>query len=242
MKDGTSIGLTYSDSPPTHLSRFSGQATQGKEELNNGSRTHRQSPLSQEVSESSISDKPDKGGDSAGQFHFSIYKWASKGIVPLVMPVRAERKSKTKENVKLERCSTAKDWIVSDSTSQNDGSPAFTGSSSMKNRKQDGPTTFTSPQYGADSCQLVEGIVSAKPRLETLSSLQNVVKDVPKIAVSGHKTRAESSIYSASEIGFSGKVKGDSVNANETDKPESKPLRSLFSGSDDAQGKANFST
>ncbi|KAI4336897.1 hypothetical protein L6164_015373 [Bauhinia variegata] len=43
-----------------------------------------------------------------GQFHFSIYKWASKGV-PLAMPLRAERNSRTKERVKIERCSSTKE-------------------------------------------------------------------------------------------------------------------------------------
>ncbi|XP_054819679.1 J domain-containing protein required for chloroplast accumulation response 1 isoform X3 [Prosopis cineraria] len=64
-KDAASNGLSSSDSPATHLSRFSSHTTRGMEESKNGSGTMRPSRSSQEISDLSISDKADKGGDSA---------------------------------------------------------------------------------------------------------------------------------------------------------------------------------
>ncbi|XP_054819678.1 J domain-containing protein required for chloroplast accumulation response 1 isoform X2 [Prosopis cineraria] len=230
-KDAASNGLSSSDSPATHLSRFSSHTTRGMEESKNGSGTMRPSRSSQEISDLSISDKADKGGDSAGQFHFSIYKWASKGVVPLLMPLRTERNSRTKENVKLERCSSTKDWMVRESTSQNDNSLAYTVSSSLKNRRQDRSTTFVTPQNGSDT---LEERASAKRNLTTLSTLQNIIKDVPGSSLSSD-TRAESSICSVSGREFSGKMKEDLVQTIKTQRVESKSSHSLISKSDDTQ-------
>ncbi|XP_028794495.1 J domain-containing protein required for chloroplast accumulation response 1 [Neltuma alba] len=223
-------GLSSSDSPATHLSRFSSHATQGKEELNNGSGTLRPSRSSHEISDLSVSDKADKGGDSAGQFHFSIYKWASKGAVPLLMPLRTERNSRTKENVKLERCTSAKDWIARESTSQSDGSLANTSSSSLKSR-QHCSATFVTSQNVTDS---LDERGSAKPNLTSLSTLQNVTKDVSGSSLSSD-AKAESSINSVSEKEVSGKMKEELVQTIKTHKAESKSSHSLFSKSDGTQ-------
>ncbi|KAG5065218.1 hypothetical protein AAZX31_04G033000 [Glycine max] len=156
----------------------------------NGLKPYRQSLLSQEFSNSSTFDKTDKGSimkqdisisevlpsASNGQFHFSIYKWASKGV-PMVMPLRTERNSRNKDKAKLERCSGAKEWIVSEITTQN---PI------EYNRKQ-------------DSNQIVEQIVSAKTQLDTSTSPQTVSKDVPASSISRDTREVESSIRSTSD-------------------------------------------
>lgn len=241
---GSSNGL---GSPDSHLSRFSTQAAQRKEELKNDLKPpYRQSLLSQEFSNLNISDKADKGinmkqdpsitealpSSNNGQFHFSIYKWASKGV-PLVMPLRAERNSNTKAKVKIERCSSAKEWRVSEITTQNGSPIAYNGSSLTKNSKQGRSTTSTTTQDGADSHQIVEQIASAKAKSDTLSSLQTVVKDVPGGPISCD-ARAEPSTHSISEISFSGKT----GTANETQKLESKPSYYQFNETDEKQGKA----
>ncbi|KAI9118183.1 hypothetical protein K1719_010515 [Acacia pycnantha] len=230
-KDASSNDLSSSDSPATHLSRFSNHATQGKEELKNGSGALRPSRSSQDISDLSICDKADKGGDSAGQFHFSIYKWASRGVVPLLTPLRTQRYSRTKENVKLERCSSAKDFIARESTSHNNGFLANTSSSSLKSRRQDWSTTFVISQNGSDS---LEERTSAKPNSTSLSTFQNDIKDVPGSALSSD-TQAESSINSVSEKEVSGKMKEELVQTIKTHKAESKSLYSLFSKSNNTQ-------
>ncbi|XP_061370649.1 J domain-containing protein required for chloroplast accumulation response 1 isoform X2 [Gastrolobium bilobum] len=224
----TSNGLGSSDS---HLS-------QRKELKNDLKPSHRQSLLSKEFSDLSISDKADKGSNmkqdiSIGEvspsttndhFHFSIYKWASKGV-PLVMSLRTERTSRTKDKVKLERCSSATEWIVSEITTQNDSPAAYNASSLTKNRKQDVSTTSATTRNGADSQHIVEQIASAKAQSDTLSSLQTVIKDDPGCSIS------ESSTHSISGTGFSGKTEA----ASESQKLASKPLHSLFTESDEKQ-------
>ncbi|XP_020219813.1 J domain-containing protein required for chloroplast accumulation response 1 isoform X1 [Cajanus cajan] len=210
-----SNGYGLSDS---HLSRFSPH----RKELKNELKPYRQSLLSQEFSNSSTSDKADKGsimkqdisiGDvspntSNSQFHFSIYKWASKGV-PMMMPLRTERTSRTKDKVKLERCSSAKEWRVGETTTQNP--VVYNDSSLMSNRKQDVSTTSTATENRADSNQIVEQVVSAKAQSGTSSIPQTDTKDV-EVESSNHSGKTEA--------------------ARETQKLESKPLQFLFKESE----------
>ncbi|XP_027354448.1 J domain-containing protein required for chloroplast accumulation response 1 isoform X2 [Abrus precatorius] len=231
-----SNGLGSSDS---HLSRFSTQCKELKNDLN----PHfRQSLLSQESSNMSISDQADTGSNMKQQisisevsrsttnceFHFSIYKWASKGV-PLVMPFRTERASRTKEKVKLERCSSAKEWKINEITPQNP--IANKGSSLLINRKQDVSTTSTATKKGADSHQIVEQILSAKAQSDTSSSPKTVTKEVPGSSTSCDDGAVESSTHSKTEIGFSGKT----VTANQTQKLQPKQLHSLLKEDDEKQ-------
>jgi len=128
--------------------------------------------MKQDISISEVSPSP-----SNGQFHFSIYKWASKGV-PMVMSLRTERASKAnKDKVKLERCSSARDLS----------------------------TTSAATENGADSNQIVKQIVSAKAQSHTSSSPQTVSIDVPASSIP-RDARALSSTHSAGENGFSGKT------------------------------------
>ncbi|WJX35923.1 molecular chaperone, variant 2 [Trifolium repens] len=244
-----SNGLAFSDS---HLSRFSAQHKELQTDLKPSSR---QSLLSKEFSNSSLYDEVDKGNNmkqdasitevspnntSNDKFHFSIYKWASKGV-PWSMPLRTERTSRTKDKFKLEKSSSVKEWIVTEITAQNDSleesmvseitiandSPIiYNGSSSMRNKKQDVLTASTTTQNKIDSHQTIDHIVSAKPRSDSLSSRQTLIKDVLDSPISsGAKT--ESSTHSTSESVFYEKNEV----ASETQKNEIKSLHSLFSKS-----------
>jgi hypothetical protein len=186
---------------------------------------------------------------SNDKFHFSIYKWASKGV-PWSMPLRTERTSRTKDKFKLEKSSSVKEWIVTEITAQNDSleesmvseitiandSPIiYNGSSSMRNKKQDVLTASTTTHNKIDSHQTVDHIVSAKLQSDSLSSRQTLIKDVLDSPISsGAKT--ESSTHSTSESVFYEK----SEVASETQKNEIKSLHSLFSKSNVKQGKAIF--
>ncbi|XP_027904882.1 J domain-containing protein required for chloroplast accumulation response 1 isoform X2 [Vigna unguiculata] len=224
--------------PDSYSSRFSTQRKELKKDL----KPYRQSLLSQEFSNSSPSDKADKAtimkqdisisevspSASNGQFHFSIYKWASKGV-PMVMSLRTERASKAKDKVKLERCSSTKEWVVSEITTQK--SMPYNGSSVMNNGK-DVSITSTATENGADSNQTVEQIVSAKPQSRTSYGPQTVTIDVPASSIPRDDARAvESSTHSAGENGFSGKTE----TARNSQKLESKPLQFLFKESDKKQ-------
>lgn len=242
-----SNGLDFSDS---HLSRFSAQH---KDLQNDFKPTYRQSLLSKEFSNLSQSDEVDKGNNlkqdrsitevspnntSNDKFHFSIYKWASKGVVPLAMPFRTERTSRTKDKIKLEKCSSAKEWIVTDITTQNDSpkewivseittqndSPiTYNGSSLKSNKKQEVSNTSTISKNKVDSHQSVDHIISAKAQPDSSSSRQTLIKDVLGSPIT-YDAKAESSTHSTNEIVSDGKTEA----ASETHKHEPKSLHSLF--------------
>ena len=239
-----SNGLDFSDS---HISRF---PAQHKELQNDFKPTYRQSLLSKEFSNLSQSDEVDKGNNlkqdrsitevspnntSNDKFHFSIYKWASKGVVPLAMPFRAERTSRTKDKIKLEKCSSAKEWIVTDITTQNHSPITYNGSSLKSNKKQEVSNTSTISKNKVDSYQTVEHIISAKALPDSSSSHQTLVKDVLGSPIT-YNAKAESSTHSTNEIVFDGKTEA----ASETKKHEPKSLHSLFGKNSKKQGKAVF--
>jgi hypothetical protein len=254
-----SNGLDFSDS---HLSRFSAQH---KDLQNDFKPTYRQSLLSKEFSNLSQSDEVDKGNNlkqdrsitevspnntSNDKFHFSIYKWASKGVVPLAMPFRTERTSRTKDKIKLEKCSSAKEWIVTDITTQNDSpkewivseittqndSPiTYNGSSLKSNKKQEVSNTSTISKNKVDSHQSVDHIISAKAQPDSSSSRQTLIKDVLGSPIT-YDAKAESSTHSTNEIVSDGKTEA----ASETHKHEPKSLHSLFGKNSKKQGKAVF--
>ncbi|XWS21086.1 hypothetical protein CRYUN_Cryun30bG0025100 [Craigia yunnanensis] len=116
-KDGFSNGLSYYAHCP--LFRFSGQANQDKEEVRNDFQSsYRFNALSQELSTSSEKstnltkyDETETKGNSkedsssseisknGSHFHFSIYKWANKGGVPLAIPLRGSDRLKKKKRI-----------------------------------------------------------------------------------------------------------------------------------------------
>lgn len=121
-KDSSPNGLCHSYSSGTSLSRFSSEATQGTEASKNDNiSSHKLSALFQELphttSEGSSnlteSNKTGTGGNlkkdlensensTKREFHFSIYKWASKGV-PLDVPIRGKSSSRrSKELAKPE--------------------------------------------------------------------------------------------------------------------------------------------
>ncbi|KAK8585086.1 hypothetical protein V6N13_139025 [Hibiscus sabdariffa] len=123
-KGGSSNGLSYYSSSP--MSKFSGQANQDKKEPRNGfqswycfSKGNEESTnLTKYVeterkgnsNEDSSSFEISKNGS---RFHFSIYKWANKGGVPVANPLRGSDRRKEKD--KLQRSSSANGWIAHES-------------------------------------------------------------------------------------------------------------------------------
>ncbi|KAJ6685977.1 AUXILIN/CYCLIN G-ASSOCIATED KINASE-RELATED [Salix purpurea] len=118
-KDGASNAISKYTYPP--LSGSTSQTNLVGEELTND--VSRQSALSKEQSlssevssnwtkpeetDKSTSWERDSGGSeiptNRNQFHFSIYKWATKGL-PFAMPLRGASKSRLNEKCKLQRCS-----------------------------------------------------------------------------------------------------------------------------------------
>ena len=66
----------------------------------------------------------------------------------MVMPLKTKKNSRNKDKAKLERCSSAKKWIVSEITTQNP--MKYNGPPLINYRKQDVSTTSTATQNISD--------------------------------------------------------------------------------------------
>lgn len=207
-KDGVSSGLSFARSK-------SSIQNQNQEERSDTKSTYRQSILSRELSlkESSINET-DTGGDSKEDlnsskgvangkpFHFSIYKWASKGA-PVVVALRGGSNSRLQGSDKMEKFSTSGDRIESESVprelsmaslhdaklAENDRESAGTDKlSMMEQNKQDNdflPDTINKKKEDAhqiaDSDKAASECVAgkeAKPLPEV--DLSEVDKEAPK--------------------------------------------------------------
>ncbi|OMO87625.1 hypothetical protein CCACVL1_08877 [Corchorus capsularis] len=90
----------YAFSPLSKVSSISSEESANLEK-SNGTETNGN------PKEDSKSPEISKNGS---HFHFSIYKWADKGGVPLAIPIRGS--DRVKEKDKLQRCSSANGWIA----------------------------------------------------------------------------------------------------------------------------------
>ncbi|XP_040998589.1 J domain-containing protein required for chloroplast accumulation response 1-like isoform X2 [Juglans microcarpa x Juglans regia] len=231
-KDGASNGISLSNSSTSTLSGFSSQAIQCQEELGNDVQSsYRQSPLSPKISRVSLessdlnnSDKRDREGNGkndsnslevqreSGQFHFSIYRWASKGV-PLATLFRGNR------SAKFERCSSSNGWQESGRMARE----SSTKSSKMECNQQENDSILDTRVLDmVEPCQSVSELSLPTPESETLSCLQNAVDDVPGNTIL-HEKREEIKPQSVSVIEL-----GD--NAKQVHKPavKVKPSHSLF--------------
>ncbi|GAV59621.1 hypothetical protein CFOL_v3_03152 [Cephalotus follicularis] len=259
FKDGVPNGSSYYSYSP--LSRFSIQANEGQEDSRDTFRSSdRQSPLFHELSISSeeslnlkLSDEIDTGGnakndasntqvsENASQFHFSIYKWASKGA-PLVMPFRRGNSSRQRE-IKNERRSSSNRMmesvsrVLSTATSHEIVFPSKNNRISADNEsfgseceKQISDSLVdTTTLDGAESCQIVED----------LQIFATIVKDVPNTML--QDTSKQTRPHSLPESYFGErKEKEACVTPKETQKPESKPLFSLLLDDANEQGIAEI--
>lgn len=94
-----SHGEKREDGLGSPLSRFSNEAARSMDDSNRNE-VHpvaRQSPLSNEASKDTNNDD-----SMANQFHFSIYKWAGRGV-PMLMPLVIENNLKSKDNIKYDK-------------------------------------------------------------------------------------------------------------------------------------------
>ncbi|KAF2324532.1 hypothetical protein GH714_015069 [Hevea brasiliensis] len=263
-KDGTSTGISfYSYSP---VSRFSSKANQAQGPLRND--VFFQSSLSQaqslSIEESLNIVKPnemDEGNDlkidsncsegpSIGnQFHFSIYKWASKGI-PLALPLGGGNSSKWKEKFKFERSSSASGRIACegmakelptvipqdiDCLSSNISTSSDAKSSEIEFDKKENGSLFNRRTLR---------------KLEQVQNLEEAIlpKSVSEVPSTHHEDGPGNVIFQNSNketkprsvlgTGFSGKIeKKFSVATQEAPKSESKTLRSLLIATDEMTTK-----
>lgn len=257
-KDGTSNAIGYLHSPSTSMSRFSIEAVHAQDDLRTDAQSANcRSPLSNELSHSSEgsskampSDKLDidenlknDSNDSEvlshGQFHFSIYKWASKGV-PLVMPFRRKEKGKTESclisNKTIDSESMTNELpeatlVGVDSASMDSSISVNTKSFRMECEKQDsGLLLDTGTPNKAESCQIVEEADLVMPELKSLESLQSdvIITNIPGNTMPCNSGE-EIEPHSLLELGLSeGNEKEISLLTGEHHKPISKVFHSLF--------------
>ncbi|XVF36141.1 hypothetical protein REPUB_Repub19eG0033000 [Reevesia pubescens] len=255
-KDGSSNGLSYYAHSP--LSRFSGQVNQDKEEVRNDFQSsYRFSALSQELSNGSEDstnltkyDETERKGNSkddsdsseisknGSHFLFSIYKWANKGGVPLVVPLRG--RDRLKEKDKLQRCSSANGWIACESIAMEPKAKLHNSFRSTDKMPSNAKSFRVEHDKNGNACSLIDsinedgklgGIIEEnnipKSQTKTISRLKSTDKNVPDDTVLHSSGGEEKTHNSLPEMDLSPAV------GKETHKPQSKPLNSLL---DDEQG------
>lgn len=226
-KDGASNGS---------LSRFSSQARQRE----NGSQMiYRQGSLSREVSlngdelpQLASSNEKDSEGNlkkeavsNVNQFHFSIYKWAGKGV-PLLTPLMRGKKCKSKENSRLERCLSSNARVQCDETDGKFNVSIDTKPESWKagSEKQDkhNENGYKEPDFVAT--EAVPNISESKH----LSNAKNkVVPEGPKSGVRLEEQETHSEI----KADFRNGIQNEGLRKKETEsKPQSVLLNDVHQG------------
>lgn len=258
-KDGTANGANYTLTSSVSLSRFASQTTELMEETRKDQSVYHQRSLSHQVSLSSEeliyetrSDEKDKDSkltndsenadasadastDDSFQFHFSIYKWAGKGV-PSLIPLMASNKLRSRFKSKMERCSSSNarihcDSIYRDSPDVEEQIIAVnteTVSSEEKDGKQDG----TSKENKIKSENEVNEPHPEVPELENVKTERHAKPNGE--AISNRKTEEEA--RSKHELDISEKPKKEVyMKKKQAHMPEQKPLGALFK--EERQGK-----
>uniref|UniRef100_A0A2P2KMA0 J domain-containing protein required for chloroplast accumulation response 1 n=1 Tax=Rhizophora mucronata TaxID=61149 RepID=A0A2P2KMA0_RHIMU len=256
--DGALNGFSsYSCSP---LSRLSCQTIPPQEELTNNdcqqrsladepSLSWKESPNLSKINETdrgSTLKRDSKFSVPANpsQFHFSIYKWATKGM-PLAMPFRKGNSSRLKEKVKFERCASTDglcEGVVRGlhvATPQGIASPLFdTGISSNAKFYETEPDKQAnvslmdaSTMVKLEQLQIPEGAIL--PETKSEAAVKN--DDFNTML---HNSIEERKPQSVPDMAMSGKIdKEISTEMNEAPRTElKKPLCSLFHDTDPEHG------
>ncbi|PHT51217.1 Auxilin-related protein 2 [Capsicum baccatum] len=203
---------------------------------------YRQSPLSREGTVmgddsryASESDERDIGGNlkksgesmedssSEYQFHFSIYKWAGKGV-PMLVSLKGGKNFKSKENIKFERCSSSKGRMENEST---DTIPTLGGNTNFsRDVNFHSFSTRSKNPKSSDKENGIDGETLGIPKSKSVQSF----KDIAGVDVTILRTERE-----VEEPLFRQKTGlGDGIqietpsNSEETKKDELKPLRSFL--------------
>lgn len=159
-----------------------------------------------------------------GHFHFSIYKWASKGV-PFFMPRRGGNSKNSLERVKFERSISSSGRIESENmadgletTYLRDESPY---PEAMKQER--------GPLFKTSSTDIIEEAIPSMPELKPTNNTVNIIKNLPGDTILSDR-REEIKPFSLSETDFYGSTgTGIPMSKEETKKPELEPLRSLLS-------------
>lgn len=249
-KDGSSNGANYYSFSP--LSRFSIQPKQSQEVTNDMASSLYQSNLLEELSigneEPSTLARNDgkeaapdfkknstdqEVSNNGNQFHFSIYKWASRGA-PVAMPLRGGLSSRFKEKA-MERCSSSNGRIESENliggsatTKEHHPKPFRMEPEELANR-----SFLGSWNHKIEPCESSEEKILTISKSGTSSGHDSTVKNLPVDTTSCHRGE-EMKPHSLSERGLSGiPEKEIFVVASEACKPESNSLKKLLDNDDE---------
>lgn len=257
-KDGDVNGAIGSHTPKVSISGFSSPKAQVQEDYVKLPRlSYRPSPLSHEFSLGSESpdlvkpkklDNQKKDSDnfpdstSNALFHFSIYKWASKGI-PLTMPLRRASSLKLRDKERAERLSS-KEMIERQSRAQeptisgandNHGSPFFhskemnDGFCETDNHKPESGFTNDYLLVEDRDSQAVEEELIPIDKTDVLEGKENCTSTDETKPQAPLKTRLQKNV----EKEIDNKIE-------QREKPEMKPLQSLLGNKEDGKGTYPF--
>lgn len=161
--------------------------------------------------------KCNSNGDSSSlekngsRFHFSIYKWANIGSVPVAIPLRGSDRLKGKDE--LQRCSSPNGWITSESIGKEPRDKLYTCKSFRveHDKSENVGLLIDSRNEDGGPGQVIEEGNITKSESEIINKLKSTDKNVSK-----------------------GKV---SAVEKSTHKPQLKPLNLVFDDDyDDEQG------
>ncbi|TYJ35033.1 hypothetical protein E1A91_A05G209100v1 [Gossypium mustelinum] len=148
---------------------------------------------------------------NGSRFHFSIYKWANMGGVPVAIPLRGSDRLKGKD--KLQRCSSANGWITSESKAKE-------------------------PRDKLHNCKSFRGEHGKSENVGSLIDSRNEDVGPGQVIEEGNITKSESEIINKHKS-TDKNVSKRKVSAVEkaTHKPQPKPLNLIFNNDyDDEQG------
>ncbi|KAE8675280.1 J-domain protein required for chloroplast accumulation response 1, putative isoform 3 [Hibiscus syriacus] len=217
---------------------ISGQANQDKEDPRNGfqssycfSEGNEESTNSTKNAETERKGNSNEDSSSSGiskygnWFHFSIYKWANKGGVPVANPLRGSDRRKEKD--KLQRSISANGWIAHESIAKEprdklhnrffsfDGRSSSCKSFRVEHYNNEKSGSLIDSRNDGELCRIIEEDNITKPESEIINELKNTVKNVSKGEVSA--------------VG------------NATQEPQPKPLNLLFDNdNDDERGNGKI--
>ncbi|KAL7207765.1 hypothetical protein ACSBR1_029668 [Camellia fascicularis] len=242
-KDPTSNGVS---SP---LPRLSIEAFKEEDQLRNEIRSSNcRSPLSHEYSRSTKEpsymtksdalESADAGSDmkkdlksteapsNSSQFHFSIYRWASKGV-PLLLPRRRGYSPKSKEKVKTKRCLSSNGRIESDNMASG---LSANESPNTEDRNQDESLRLkTSIEDRVEPFHIAQEAVLSMPGSKFINNIPDIVETVTDDAISSEKREDIKPPHSVSDIGLCANTeKQVAMSMHEAQKSELKPLYSLL--------------
>ncbi|XP_042507123.1 J domain-containing protein required for chloroplast accumulation response 1 isoform X2 [Macadamia integrifolia] len=264
-KDGAS-NAGFPSLPEAFISRASNQVIHGQDDLKNDARlSYRQSPLSHEFSlYNEESSKASRFGnkDRRGhlkketsspemheeQFHFSIYKWASKGV-PLVMPFKGGNRSSSKDRGNDSSSSSSREKSKSEIVeselsvefpSLNDRISSVNSSFHMEYGKQGSISVLnTVTKDRTDSVRSTEKAAYPKPDRDLFQSINTEVPHSFTMQKEGKETNHFTGVSGSSpDKGLHGGIKREAhISMQEKGKSEPKSLHSLFHNIYDGQEK-----